>query len=54
MTLTNPDRFQTGKIKQSKYPNGESYLNEIYFDFETSSHLVYLHQYNILQFNDLN
>ena len=31
MTLTNPDRFQTGKIKQSKYPNGESYLNEIYF-----------------------
>ncbi len=37
MTLTNPDRFQTGKIKQSKYPNGESYLNEIYFYFKNNA-----------------
>ena len=29
--LTNPDRFQTGKEKYSGYPNGESYVNEIYF-----------------------
>ena len=37
MSITNPDRFQTGKIKQSKYPNGDSYLNEIYFYLKNNS-----------------
>ena len=36
-SLENPDKFQSGIQKLSKYPNGESYFKEIYFYLRNNS-----------------